>query len=242
MMRIKVDTHSHTIASCDAYSTIREMAKAGAEAGLEALAITEHAPTMPETCGRFYFSNLGVIPREMYGIKMMFGVELNILDEEGNVDLPENLLQQMDLVIASVHPPCYGESRGMEENTKAYINAMKNPYVQIIGHPDDGRFPIDYEKLVAVAKETGTLLEVNNSSLTPGGFRMGTRENSLNLLKLCKKNGVYITTGSDSHVDVDVANFCYINEVLRECDFPEDLVVTTSYEKFKRHLKQWKKV
>ena len=93
-MKIKTDTHSHTIASGHAYSTIREMAKAGAEAGLEMLAITEHAPMMPETCGRFYFSNLGIIPRKMYGMQMMFGVELNILDEEGTIDLPENLLKQ----------------------------------------------------------------------------------------------------------------------------------------------------
>ena len=63
-MKIKADTHSHTIASGHAYSTIREMAKAGAEAGLELLAITEHAPMMPETCGKFYFSNFGIIPRE----------------------------------------------------------------------------------------------------------------------------------------------------------------------------------
>ena len=57
MMRIKADTHSHTIASGHAYSTIREMARAGAEAGLEVLAITEHAPTMPETCGKFIKTN-----------------------------------------------------------------------------------------------------------------------------------------------------------------------------------------
>lgn len=167
-MIIKADTHSHTVASGHAYSTIREMAKAGAENGLEALAITEHAPKMPETCGRFYFSNFSVIPREMYGMKLLLGVELNILDEEGTVDLPEYLLKQMDIAIASIHMPCYGESKGIEANTRAYINAMKNPYIDIIGHPDNDRFPVDYEALVKAAKETGTLLEVNNSSLAPG--------------------------------------------------------------------------
>lgn len=241
-MKIMTDTHSHTIASGHAYSTIREMAKAGAEAGLEMLAITEHAPTMPESCGRFYFSNLGIIPREMYGMKLMFGVELNILDENGTIDLPENLLKQMDITIASIHGPCYGESRGIEKNTNAYIQAMKNPYVCIIGHPDDGRFPVDYEAVVKMAKETGTLLEVNNSSLRPDGFRENTRENTLKLLKLCKEYGVYITTGSDSHIDAELGNFQYVYEVLKESEFPEEFVVTTSYEKLLRHLKHWKKV
>ena len=74
---------------------------------------------------------------------------------------------------------------------------MKNPYIHIIGHPDDGRFPIDYEKLVRGAKETNTLLEMNNSSLRPGGFRVNTEVNAKEILELCKKEGVYITTGSD---------------------------------------------
>lgn len=241
-MIIKADTHSHTVASGHAYSTIREMAKAGAENGLEALAITEHAPKMPETCGRFYFSNFSVIPREMYGMKLLLGVELNILDEEGTVDLPEYLLKQMDIAIASIHMPCYGESKGIEANTRAYINAMKNPYIDIIGHPDDSRFPVDYEALVKAAKETGTLLEVNNSSLAPGGFRENPKENVIKMLKLCKQYGVCITTGSDSHMDIDTGNFKYVKEVLAECEFPEELVATASFDKLMTHIKRDKNV
>lgn len=237
-MIIKADTHSHTIASGHAYSSLREMAKAGAKNGLEALAITEHAPQMPESCGTFYFSNFKVIPREMYGMKLLLGVELNILDEDGTIDLPEHLLKKMDIAIASIHTPCYRESRGIEANTKAYINAMKNPYVDIIGHPDDGRFPLDYEMLVQTAKETGTLLEVNNSSLTPGGFRENTRENVIKMLELCKQYGVCITTGSDAHIDIEAGKFNYVYEVLKESDFPEKLVATTSFEKLLRCIKR----
>lgn len=240
-MIIKADTHSHTIASGHAYSTIKEMARAASEIGLESLAITEHAPTMPETCGRFYFSNLGIIPREIFGVKMMFGVELNILNEDGTVDLSEHLLKQMDIAIASIHLPCYGESKGIVENTKAYIKAMNNPCIDIIGHPDDGRFPVDYEALVKAAKETGTLLEVNNSSLNPMGFRENAKENVIKMLGFCKEYGVHITTGSDSHIDVEVGEFPFVQEVLKECDFPEELVVTTSFEKLKTYIKRNKK-
>lgn len=241
-MIIKADTHSHTIASGHAYSTIKEMAQAALEIGLESLAITEHAPTMPETCGKFYFSNFGIIPREMFGVKMMFGVELNILDEDGTVDLPERLLKQMDIVIASMHLPCYGESKGIEENTKAYINAMKNPYIDIIGHPDDGRFPVDYEALVKAAKETGTLLEINNSSLDPSGFRENAKENVIKMLGLCKKYGVHVTTGTDSHIDVEVGKFHHVQDVLEECNFPDELVVTTSFDKLITYIKHNKKM
>ena len=199
-MNLCIDTHSHTIASGHAYSTIREMAKAAAEKELSALAITEHAPAMPETCGNFYFSNLKVIPRTMYGVNLLFGVELNILDEEGNIDLPPSLLKS--------------------------------------GHPDDSRFPIDYEQVVYAAKETGTLLEVNNSSLSPGSFREGAEENLKIMLSLCKKHRVPITTGSDAHVDIDVGNFTYSSKILASCDFPEELIVTTNLDKLRKFLKR----
>lgn len=109
--------------------------------------MTEHAPEMPGACHEFYFQNYTVVPREVDGLHILMGVELNIMDEYGTVDLPAGVLKSMDLAIASIHGPCYGESRSRELNTQAYLNVMKNPYIHIIGHPDDGRFPIDYENL-----------------------------------------------------------------------------------------------
>ena len=101
---------------------------------------------------------------------------------------------------------------------------MQNPYIDIIGHPDDSRFPIDYEQLVYTAKETGTLLEVNNSSLSPNSFRQGAVENIKTMLSFCKKYHVSITTGSDAHVDIDAGNFTYIHQILESCDFPKNLL------------------
>lgn len=239
IMKFEVDTHAHTTASGHAYSTIREMAAAGASKGLKALALTEHAPKMPGTCQIFYFQNLDVVPREMCGIQMLFGAELNIMDPDGTLDLPEKVCKDLDIIIASIHPPCYGFGHTIEENTQAYIEVMKKPYVNIIGHPDDGRFPVDYEAVVKAAKETGTLLELNNSSLRPQSFRQGTRENSIAILELCKKYKVPITTGSDAHVDADAGNFGNVEEILRYCDFPEELIMTTDFEKLKPFLNRY---
>ena len=123
----------------------------------------------------------------------------------------------------------------------AYVEFMKKPYVNIIGRPDDGRFPVDYELLVKTAKETHTLLELNNSSLRPKSFRLGTRENMLTMLDLCRQYEVPVTTGSDAHVDIDAGNFCYVQEVLDYCSFPEELVVTTDWERLKTYLNRYKK-
>lgn len=235
-MKIIADTHEHTLVSGHAYSTIREMAAAAAEKGMQALALTEHAPEMPGTCGLYYFQNLRVIPRRMNGIRMLFGAELNIMDTEGRVDLPEKVIRKLDLVIASIHLPCFGEGFTESEVTKAYVEAMKKGYINIIGHPDDGRYPIDYETLVKTAKETHTLLELNNSSLHPDSFRQNARENMLTMLDLCRQYDVPVTTGSDAHVDEDAGNFFRVSELLDFCNFPEELVVTTDLKKLEPFL------
>ena len=239
-MKLIADTHSHTLASGHAYSTIREMALAAKERGMRALAITEHAPDMPGSCGLYYFMNLDVLPREMYGVEMLFGTEANIVNPQGGLDLSGDVLKDLDIVVASMHMPCFGEGHTVDEVMDAYLAVMRLPYVNIIGHPDDGRFPMDYERLVKAAKETRTLLELNNSSLRPQSFRVGARENVLAMPDLCRQYEVPVTTGSDAHVDADAGNFCYVQEILEYCGFPEELVVTTYLERLKPYLNRYR--
>lgn len=236
-MRYVLDVHTHTLASGHSYSTIREMANMAAEKGLEVLGITEHGPRMPGTCHSFYFTNLKVVPRKMNGVELLLGVELNILDQEGRVDLDEWILRQMDVTIASIHPPCY-RSGTVEENTRAYLNALKNPYVDIIGHPDDSRFKIDYDAFVYGVKEKGRLLEFNNASLNPNGARVSAVENDYVILECCRKYGQPIILGSDAHVDVDILNYERVQKVLDEVDFPEELIINTSKDKLMKYLRK----
>ena len=124
-MRDILDLHTHTLASGHAYSTINEMAKEAANKEIELLGITEHAPLIPGTCHRFYFENLHVVPREMFGVSLLLGSEVNICSLDGALDLEDRVLQKLDLCIASVHPPCL-TAGSKDENTHAVIQAMKN--------------------------------------------------------------------------------------------------------------------
>ena len=206
-----LDLHTHTIASGHAYNTLREMAKAASDKGLSVLGITEHAPKMPGTCHSFYFHNLKTVPRELYGIRLLLGSEVNIMDFEGNIDLEERDLKGMDIIIASLHTPCI-KPGSVRENTTAYLKAMENPYVNIIGHPDDGRYPVDYRALVEGAKEKGKVLELNNHSLDPKCFRRNARENDLKMLELCEEYAVPVIMGSDAHFDTLIGEFFYGKE------------------------------
>lgn len=240
-MKIEIDTHTHTTASGHAYSSMREMARAAKEAGLKGIAITDHAPAMPGGPHLFHFMNLKVVPREMEGVRILCGVELNIMNENGEIDMADEVLKRLDIRIASMHSPCFMAERPkditMEAVTHAYEKAMKNPNIDIIGHPDDSKFPIDYKRLVRAAVKTGTLLEINNSSLSPVSFREGANQNVETLLKLCKEEGAKVVVSTDSHIDVCVGVFDYALEKLGQADFPEELVANANFDTFVSSLR-----
>lgn len=230
-----LDTHTHTIASGHAYSTLQEMLTAAKEKRLELLCITEHAPAMPGSCHLFYFHNYRVVKNKDWGIPLLLGAELNILNFKGKLDMEQKTMEDLDICIASIHNPCM-QIGSAKENTNAYIHAMKNPMVDIIGHPDDGRIPIEYERLVEAAKQYGVALEVNNSSLSPSAFRVNARENAKVYLSLCKEYEVPISVGSDAHICNDIGSFAYVNQVLDEVGFPDDLILNTSVDRLYAHL------
>lgn len=232
-MNIYMDLHTHTIESGHGYSTLKENIEAAREKGLKYLGLSEHAPAMPGGPHPFFFSNYKCIPRQHGDLTLFCGVEANIMDYEGTLDLEEGLLKRMDYVIASMHIPCVTPGT-VEENTRASIMAMRNPYVKILGHPDDSRYPLDYEALVQAAKEEGVALEVNNSSLNPKSARKGGRENVTVLLNTCKKYGVPILMGTDSHICYTIGEFDRALELIREVDFPEKLILNTNPENIKK--------
>ncbi|MDD2958335.1 MAG: phosphatase [Lachnospiraceae bacterium] len=234
-MKIVADTHTHTLASAHAYSTVAELAEAAAKKHLELLAVTDHAPVLPDSPHKLHFMNYHVLPKEMYGVELLYGAELSILDQNGHVDLEEEILKRQDICIASYHTMCTPAGT-MEENTQAYLSVMENPYVNVIGHPDDGYVPVDFERLVKRAKEKKVLLEVNNSSLKAAFYRLNTRENIRKMLDLCKRYEVPVSLGSDAHYSGAVGGFEEAKEVLREAEFPQELIANLDAKRLKELL------
>lgn len=219
-----IDLHTHTIASGHAYSTIQEMAQAASERGIKILGITEHAPSLPGACQPIYFRNLHVVPRQMYGVRLLMGVELNILDTTGRLDLDETHYRCCDIRVASIHSLCWqGGTR--TQNTDAMIAAIENPWTHIISHPADGTAELDFEPIVRAAARTQTLLEINSSSLIPARGKKAARPNNLEVLRLCRQMDVPVILGSDAHISFSIADYRYALPLLSETDFPDELVM-----------------
>ncbi|MFU0824112.1 phosphatase [Clostridium sp.] len=233
-MKYVLDVHTHTVASGHAYSTLLENAKYASEIGLKVLGTTEHGPKMPGAPHIWYFHNLKVLPREIYGVIMLYGCEANIMDYDGNLDLTEKDTKFLDIIIASLHDPCIIPGT-REENTRALLKAMDNPKVDIIGHSGNPQFPIYEEEVVKKAKEKNILIEINNSSFKTS--RKGSEPICRKIAELCKKHGTKVILGTDSHVCFTIGNFDVAGKLVDEIGIPEDLIMNTDYKKLIGYLK-----
>ena len=232
-----VDLHTHTIASGHAYNTIYEMARSASEKGVRLLGISDHAPAMEGSASKHYFRSSRCVPRELFGVKILFGCELNIIDLEGGVDLDPVFSAPLDYAVASMHDVCIASGTAAE-NTRAYQKVMEDPKVNIIGHPDDGTFPVDFDLLARCAAEHGVLLELNEASVRPGSYRKDARANAVKMLECCVKYGTKVIVSSDAHIECDILRHTSALEMLRETGFPEELVVNRSVEETLKALKE----
>jgi DNA polymerase (family X) len=202
---IRGDLHSHTIAS-DGRNTIDEMAKAARDRGYEYLAITDHSASHG-------FGN-DVSPAELVrqidrireadaatdGIELLAGSEVNILPD-GSLDYEDELLSQLDWVVASVHT-AFGQSE--QKMTERMIAAIEHPLVDAIGHPT-GRlierrepYAVDLPAVFAASARTGTLLEINANP--------DRRDLSDVNARAAVQAGVRLLIDSDAHRTTTLAN------------------------------------
>lgn len=228
------DVHMHSIMSGHAFGTVRELAFAAAERGLNLIGVTEHGPGIPGTVDPIYFRNFCDAPRELYGVEMLYGSEVNVLNG-GKLDLDRRHLDYLDYGIAGIHGLCY-ENEGAVKNTDNVIRCMEDPKIKFISHPDADTYPVDYPALVEAAKANGVALELNNSSLRKPTLRPGCYKNYHEMLPLCMEHGVNIIVNTDSHDPSAVGEFSLARKLLEEIGFDENLILNNDLEKLKAFL------
>ena len=230
------DIHTHSIASGHGtICTVSDMAKAASRRGLKLLGITDHGPATLAAGTPSYFRSLAFSPRKRFNLELLYGAELNVLDPSGRIDLEQDILQELDYAIVSMHPRTY-RSRTREENTAAFINAMKNPCIKILGHCDDPHFPLDYDILARAARDSGTIFEINEASLAPYGYRGDTRSNCLEILRCCRKYYLPVLLSSDSHGTEHIGDFTCAEAFVHEAMFPELLILNNQLPRLKVFL------
>lgn len=242
MYNIIADLHTHSIASTHAYSTIKEMAVSAREKNLKAIAITDHAKTMPGSPGLWYFSNMQLsLPRDYQGVKLLVGIEANVIDFNGTIDVNSSDIPYLDWVVASIHDIGIKELEDstVEKCTNLWMGVANNPLVNVIGHSGDPKWEYDYEKMIPIFGEKGKLVEINSHSFD---VRPQNEANCLKIAKLCKKHGVQIIVNSDAHSEYQIGDFSAALNLLKSIDFPEELIVNSSEERLYSYFRKYSKI
>ncbi|MBW8192856.1 phosphatase [Neiella marina] len=232
-MKISVDTHAHTIASTHAFSTIHDYLQVAKERQLEAFTITDHGVAMPDSPHIYHFVNMKIFPRVMEGIVVFRGMEANILDAAGNLDVPDSLLDKLDLVIASFHEPVISPTN-KDDHTQALIGAIQSGKCQVIGHPGNPSYPFDYQAVIREAVKHNVAIEVNNSSFLES--RHGSEPNCLGILKVVKELGCMVSVGSDSHISYQLGDFTKSIEAINKVGIDSSRIVNLNLNSFKHFL------
>ena len=233
---ILIDLHTHSISSGHGSTdTVNDMAKAAANAGIKILGISEHGPATAGSAKPSYFRSLKLANRHRFGVQILFGAEVNIITPAGALDLDDDVLSDLDYALVSIHPPTLTpyEHRDL---TNAYINTMEHPNIRFLGHIDDARFPVDFERLLTIAKEKCIYPEINNGSLMPDAYRKGGQENCRKILEICKRINLPVLLSSDSHGAKNIGNIEYILPLLKECDFPQHLIINNQPDLLRKIL------
>lgn len=201
LKNLKGDLHAHTRAT-DGHNTLREMALAAKAHGLSYLAITEHSRKLtlahgldPQRLAK-QIAEIEELNGKLSGITLLKGIEVDIL-EDGTLDLPDSILEKLDLVVGAVHSK-FDLPRARQ--TERIVKAMRNPLFSILAHPtgrlieERAPYDVDMLALVRAAKKSGVALELNahpdRLDLTDTHCRMA------------KDEGVLVAISSDAH-DVD---------------------------------------
>lgn len=205
---LRGDLHAHTKAT-DGHHTLKEMAEAAKARGLGYLAITEHSRRLTVAHGldphqlRKQMEEIDRLNEKLSGITILKGIEVDIL-EDGSLDLPDDVLAELDLVVGAVHSK-FNLPRAKQ--TKRILRAMEQPYFSILAHPS-GRllgsreaYDVDMLKIIRGAKACGCFLELN------------AHPERLDLMdvncQMAKDEGVLIAISSDAHRLQDFDNLKY---------------------------------
>ncbi|MCW8345456.1 phosphatase [Vibrio sp. ZSDZ65] len=229
-MQFVVDTHTHTYASGHAYSTIMENAQAASQAGLKILCTTDHADSMPGAPHYWFFSNQRVLPRYLFDVAIIRGVEANILNEQGDIDVHPSSYSSLDWIIGSFHEPVFRPAT-KDVHTQALINVIESGNIDALGHLGNPNFDFDFEAVARCAAKHHVAIEINASTLK-GHSRVGSVDRCYDIARAVKQAGGFITTGSDSHFCDTIGQLDLVSELLVKVGMPTENVITFSTTQF----------
>jgi putative hydrolase len=220
---LAVDFHTHTVASGHAFSTLHDNLREAAGKGIAGIAITDHGPAFKGSTSASYFQLMAKrMPQRIEGVRVFTGIELNVLDAEGNTDMPEISSGRLEVVLAGFHPPTSYHDLGREGNTRALIAAMdRHPAIGILAHPVNHWFEIDPVAVAKAAARNGVAVEINNSAFARPEMPLEAMDL---LARTTLEEGGTFALSSDAHIWTEVGDDRHVAQFLQRNAIPADRI------------------
>lgn len=249
-----IDTHTHTISSLHAYSTLEENVAAALGLGLSGIGVTDHYSPMVGHGDEYdkrdyqFLINLKIIPRIWHGIKVYRGAEVDIVTLKGDLygydkfqrdgsSMNGYMLGCTDYHIVSIHRV----SSEMREASpvklaEMYIGAISQKKSAIIGHINRAGLRFDEDMVLDEVKRLGKAIEINESTLMQSGNE--TVCACRRIAEKCAENEIFIAPASDAHISTGIGHIETVSSMLEEIHFPNKLIVNRDPESFEEFLKK----
>jgi putative hydrolase len=224
LYKIIADLHVHTVASGHAADTIRTVCRMAEQRGLDGIAITDHGPGVPGGANKIYFRTLSRLTRGIKTrLRIITGIEEDIKNRKGELMIPPEFLKNIEIIMAGCHPFTWIADQSVSVRTDALINAIVRNNIQVVTHPIGSGYELDLKAVIDACVSSKVALEFNAS-------KVNDTNEYLNFLERCAQNGISITVGSDAHVAEEVGDFSRALPLLKEINFPEELILNRSRE------------
>ena len=259
MLRNLCDTHTHTLYSRHAYSTIRENVLAARDAGLELLGCTEHFSDMLHPGATLthadvrdfqYFDNFAAWPEVWEGVRVLHGCEVDIRGLDGQLygdhimvtgdivgramrnpkTLAERVFSHCDYVVASVHLDDFAKGATIAQGTEMYLSVLHRDKVLTLGHTGRSGVRYDLGEVIGEAARLHKLIEINEHSIESRPGK--TTDTCRAIAEKCAELGCQIAVNTDAHICTQVGDFHAVLAMLEEIDFPQELIATRSADAF----------
>ncbi|MFQ6370370.1 phosphatase [Shewanella sp. YIC-542] len=228
-----VDTHTHTVASTHAYSTVHDYLHVAKQRGIRLFALTDHGPAMADAPHFWHFVNMRVLPRVVDDVAILRGIEANICNAQGEIDYYGDYLAELDMVQAGFHEPVFPPA-DIALHTEAMLACIRSGVVDIITHPGNPRYPIEQELIVKTAAQCNVALEINNSSFIAS--RRGSEPSCLSIAQLARQYDAQLVMGSDSHIAFTLGQFDKALEIIDAAGYPRERLLNNSPMQLLRFL------
>jgi putative hydrolase len=237
---LKVDLHLHTINSGHAFCTVNEYINQAKTNNMQMIGFADHGPALESSLtNEIYFSCLPRIPRKIGDLMVLKGIEANIIDIDGKIDISDKIIDKLDFVIAGLHLGASCDwKNNIKNNTKAVVNTIKSGKINVVSHPYYvDRYQTDIKTISLMACEYEVLLEVNLHYLLEKKMSPSTIPDVITMIDVVKQHQQKVIVNSDAHNIWEMADDTSLKKIQDKIGLTEEMIINNYPEEILKKFK-----